>query len=199
MPDENSSTSFEVDLSNLQLADDEPIEGLDVDAEFSAPLRPIDDGEHQMRLSISERKPKVQGTTKNGRTDYFVFVSGEAIEPGSPNDKKFADDIVSTRVMESGACKAVDFLVKAGHVDKSEIRSMSKGKLIARVYEILQGSPLAKVETRWEARAGGQAKPILKGQRRFPKDANGHPMPLREHPETGEEVYTRAQIVRYVG
>lgn len=199
MSDEQSSGTYEVDLSNLKLADDEPIEGLDVDAEFSAPLRPIDDGEHQMRLTVSERKPKIQATSKNGKTDYFVFVQGEAVEPGSPNDKKYADDIISTRVMESGACKAVDFLVKAAKVDKTEIRSMSKGKLIARVYEALQGAPIAKVETRWEAREQGASKPLLKGQKRFPKDERGNPVPLRENPETGAEVFTRAQIVRYVG
>lgn len=195
------SEAFDVDLSNLSLVDDEPIEGLDVDAEFSAPIRPINDGEHQMKLTVSERKNKVQGTTKNGKTDYFVFVQGVAVEPGSPDNGKFADDIISTRVMDSGSCKAVDFLLKAAKLDKSEVRAIatSKGKLIAKVYETLQGGPLARVETRWEARAQGEAKPVLKGQKRFPKDAQGNAVPLREHPETGAEVFTRAQIVRYVG
>lgn len=202
-----SDETYDVDLSNLDLTADEPIEGFDPEAEFDKPFTPLDDGVHTLRLAVSENKPKIQAKNVpdgngNHRTEYMLFITGKANEPGTPHDGKNADDILST-YLRDGSCSAANFLKKVGKLESAQLGRMGKGAMIAKVFEIVSGNPTVQAETQWQAQLDEEdsrgRKKRLKGQKRFPKDAKGNAVPLREDPVTGGEVFTRASIVRYLG
>lgn len=190
------SAAVEVDLNNLNLSDEEPIEGLDLDADPNAALAPkCQDGVHQVRLTLSERKPKLMAKAgKDGKTSYYFFVAAKVTEPGTPSDDGFADDILSSRVQSNGACGMARFLVAAG-LAKESVARMGQGLMAKTAYELVQGEPSAEVETQWQTR-DEENNTFLRGQKRYPKNGTQYTVP-DVNPKNGSKAYTRAQIVGY--
>lgn len=174
---------------------------IDPDAQFYGGVAPIDDGKYVARLSISEKFPNIRAADDdNGNVKYYaLFIRANTVDPGTPNDNRYVSDFVSSQPMENGSCKAAAVLQACG-IPSTDIPRTQAG-VIKMLYNTLQGSPMARITTQWQAQprpvAGEKRrKAILRGQRNFPIKGDKR-IPTVEDPETGEEVTAVAAITRY--
>jgi len=190
----------QVDLNNLDIVEEESIEGFNPEAEFYTTPNPPDDGVHLAVLSISDRKAGVfSGTGKDGKPYFMIFPRAQIVEPGTRNDNLYVSDVASTMVMPNGSCKVAAILKALGQ----ESIPRGAGAMIKALHNLLLGNPQVKITTRWEAQPrdpgadGKRRKPIIKGQNRFPPKPDGTHNPIVKDPETGEEVSAQAVVTKY--
>ena len=175
----------EVDLNNLELADEQVDVNPDADA-FSGPPPP-DDGDHRFKLKLGPRKVQQgeigKGVDK-GKKFYMVHVQGQISDPQDKHNGRTAFDNVSTMVMQgNGTSRIVGALKSLG-----ETISVRESILdLARRFKArLDGEPEVTWQTQWtafcktckeEADRGSKKVPkngiILRGQKNFPQLANG--------------------------
>lgn len=178
-----------VDINDLQLADEQVDVNAEADA-FAGPPPP-DDGDHVGKLSIGRDKTQ-QGKDKGGRVYYMVHVQGK-IGPG-PFENRVLFDRVSTMVMQSGTSRMVGVLKVLGEQIPGRVGIVD---LTRQFVNKLTGEPDVTFTTQWRGYCGDCEKNVLRGQKRFPQNADGTHRHQLECPKCGSLVTAQADIVAY--
>lgn len=190
MADELKVAPKEVDINDLQLADEQVDVNAEADA-FAGPPPP-DDGDHLVKLSLGQRKVQ-QGKDKQGRVYYMVHTQGK-VGPG-PFENRVLFDNVSTMVMQgSGTSRMVGVLKTLGETVSNRVSIVD----LTRTYvNRLAGEPEVTVTTQWRGYCSDCDKNILRGQKRFPQNGDGTRRHQVECPKCGTLVTAQAEIVAY--
>jgi hypothetical protein len=206
MPDEVDlrEKAKEVDINDLQLADEQVT--IDGDADAFAGPPPPPDGDHRAKLSVGKRKV-TGGKDKRGRPFYMVDSNAKIIAGDFENRILF--DNVSTMVMDSSGTSRMAGVLKALGEQVGGRTSIVE---LTRLYvNKLAGEPEVLVQSQWtaycadckadaDASGGKRGKKngiVLRGQKRFPQDANGGHRHQVECPNCGSMLSARAEIVAY--
>lgn len=193
-----------VDLNDLQLADEQVDLNADADA-FAGPPPP-NDGDHLAKLSMGKRAV-TGGKDKRGRPFYIVDTNAKLI--AGAFDGRILFDNVSTIVMDSSGTSRMAGVLKAlGH----QVGGRTSIVELSRLYvNTLVGEPQVTVQSQWtaycadckaeaDASGGKRGKKngiVLRGEKRFPQDANGGHRHQVECPNCGSMLNARAEVVAY--
>ena len=192
-----------VDLNDLQLAD----EAVDINAEadaFAGPPPPSD-GDYRVKLSIGKRGTS-QGKSKDGKLFFMVDVNAK-VNAGEFENRILFDN-VSTMVMQNTGTSRMAGVLKAlgEHVGgRTSILEMTRA-FAAK----LAGEPEVTVQTQWTAycadcneenksnpKRGKKGGIVLRGEKRFPQNGDGHHRAQVECPNCGSLLNARAEIIAY--
>lgn len=180
----------EVDINDLQLADEQVDVNADADA-FAGPPPP-DDGDHLVKLSIGRDKVQ-QGKDKNGRPYYMVHVQGKVI--AGPFENRVLFDRVSTMVMQgSGTSRMVGVMKQLGESVGGRVSILD---LTRQFVNRLAGEPTVTVTTQWRGYCSDCEKNVLRGQKRFPENGDHTHRHQFECKTCGSLVNAQADIVAY--
>lgn len=180
----------EVDINDLQLADEQVDVNADADA-FSGPPPP-DDGDHLVKLSLGRKKVQ-QGKDKQGRVYYMVDVQGKIL--GGKFENRVTFDMVSTMVMQgSGTSRMVGVLKALGEPVSSRVSIVD---LTRQLVNKLAGEPTVIQTTNWRAYCADCEKNILRGQKRFPQNGDGGHRHQIECPKDGTLCTAQADVQGY--
>lgn len=209
MSEDQKAQPQEVDINNLQLAEEEV--DIDVDADPFAFPPPVPDGTHRAKLKGSGKwiaYPKQNDATALG----FLATTIEArlIADGQPWDNGVVfDNFVSTMIMpSSGTCRAAGVLKVLG----VEVPARTSHAELARLLnDALAGEPIVQIKTLWEGfcgtclgKKGKAGNVVLRGMGRFPliKDSEGNPTDRYDHEiecsKDGTLLRTSARIQKYL-
>jgi hypothetical protein len=194
-----------VDLNDLQLADEQVDLNPDADA-FAGPPPP-DDGEHRVKLSLG-KGGVTTGTIGKGESKgkpwYQIEIVGKIQEP-DPFAGRLTFNRAGTMVF-NGTSEVVGILKAVGETIS---RNDTVLGLLRSLKARLDGEPECIQKTQWTAYCGdcndeykatGKGKKggiVLRGQNRFPQEANGQHRHQIECPNCGSLVSARADVVAY--
>lgn len=193
-----------VDINDLQLADEQV--DIDGDADAFAGPPPPDDGDHLVKLSVGKRAV-TSGKDKRGRVFYMVDTNAKIVAGDFENRILF--DNVSTMVMDSSGTSRMAGVLKA--LGQPVGGRTSVVELTRSYVNTLTGEPQTTAQTQWTAycadckqesdtsggKRGKKNGIVLRGQKRFPQDANGGHRHQVECPNCGSMLSARAEIVAY--
>lgn len=195
----------DVDLSDLSLQGDELDINQDADA-FASPAPPPELGpdgktiKYRVSLSHKEADSKNQykaGESKTGAKYIKTALEAKIIDEGGKFDGYVLNDnFVSTMVMaQSGTCRIAGILKALGVKFSPRISAID----LARLFQTtINGEPQVLVEVQWGAYSEEEEKTVLRGEKRWPKDASGNRVHIAKYEKTGEEVTARAEIDNYL-
>lgn len=197
----------QIDLNDLSLQDEQIDLNPDADA-FAGPPPP-DDGEHLVKLSLG--KSGVTGGTiskgeMKGKKWYQVEIVGK-IQPGDKFEGRMTFNRVSSMIF-NGTSEVVGVLKAIGEGVTSRESTLD---LLRRLTARLNGEPDALQKTQWVAfckdclddydnsggKRGRKQGIVLRGQNRFPQEADGRHRHQIECPNCGSLVTARAEVVAY--
>lgn len=199
----------EVDINDLQLADEEVSINADADA-FAGPPPP-DDGDHRVKLSLGPRKVqtgKISKGDNKGKPYYMVHVQGK-IQPGDKSEGRVTFDTVSTMVMAgTGTSRMVGVLKMLGEQVGNRVSIVELTRTLANR---LSGEPEVVQQTQWtaycgdckadyESSSGKRGKKngiMLRGQNRFPQNGDGGHRHQVECPLCGSLLVAQSEVVAY--
>jgi len=193
-----------VDINDLQLADEQV--DIDGDADAFAGPPPPHDGDHRVKLSVGKRAVS-GGKDKRGRPFYMVDTNAKIIV--GDFEGRILFDNVSTMVMDSSGTSRMAGVLKAlgepvgGRTSIVELSRAFVNKLTA--------SPKSSYSRNWTAycadckadfdssngKRGKKNGIVLRGEKRFPQDANGGHRHQVECPNCGSMLSARAEVVAY--
>lgn len=204
----------EVDINDLQLADEQVTVNPEADA-FAGPPPP-DDGDHRVKLSLGPRKV-MGGKGKQGNQYYMVHLQGK-IQPGDKFEGRITFDNVSTMVMQNTGTSSIIGVLKA--LGEPVGRNVSIVEITRQLTSRLAGEPEVIQKTQWtvfcaeckdeftntKGRSGKKNGIMLRGQNRFPQvlipnENGGEPTKLHRHqiecPGCGSLLSAQASVVDY--
>ncbi len=195
-------------INDLPLIDEEPL-NINAEADAFATFAPPPDATHvaKLKLATGGNSPAIQvGKDKNGHPFVMLSIEARIVAEGQPYNNSVCFDRASTVVMQStGTCRMAGVL-QALRVPVP--RDMTAQQMARQLAAVLEGEPLAKIETQWQAREeveSGVWKTVVRGMKRFPakKDADGNVIPGQyehtiESPKTGATLDAKAVILRYL-
>lgn len=196
--------AVQVDINDLQLADEQV--DIDGDADAFAGPPPPNDGDHRVKLSVGKRAVS-GGKDKKGRPFYMVDTNAKILAGDFENRILF--DNVSTMVMDSSGTSRMAGVLKALGEPVGGRTSIVE---LSRAYvNKLTGEPEVLVQSQWTAycadcksdfdssggKRGKKNGIVLRGQKRFPQDANGGHRHVVECPNCGSVLNARAEIIAY--
>ena len=192
-----------VDLNDLQLADEMVDVNADADA-FAGPPPPTD-GDYRVKLSLGKRGVS-QGKSKDGKLFFMADVNAKVIVGEFENRILF--DNVSTMVMQNtGTSRMAGVLKALGETvgGRTSILEMTR-----KFADKLTGEPEVTVQTQWTAycadcneenkqnpKRGKKGGIVLRGEKRFPQNGDGHHRAQVECPNCGSLLNARAEILAY--
>lgn len=209
MSEEEKVQPQEVDINNLQLAEEEM--EIDTDADPFAFPPPVPDGTHRAKLKGSGKwkaYPKKDDVTALGYL--ATAIEARLIDDGQPWDNNVVfDNFVSTSIMQSsGTCRVAGVLKVLGVVVPNRT---SHAELARMLNDALAGEPIVQIKTQWEGYCGTCSgkkdrvgNVVLRGMGRFPlaKDSEGNPTDRHDHeiecPKDGTLLRTSARIQKYL-
>lgn len=190
MPEELKVAPKEVDINDLQLADEQVDVNAEADA-FAGPPPPSD-GDHRVKLSLGNRKV-TSGKDRMGRTYYMVHTQLK-VGPGDPFENRVMFDNVSTMVMQSGTSKMIGVLKALGEQVGSRVSILE----LTRLYvNRLAGEPEVIVTSQWRAYCADCEKNVLRGEKRFPQNPDGSHRHQFECKTCGSLVSAQAEPTAY--
>ena len=187
----------DVDINNLELGADEPMEGFDPEADPFAAPPPPNDGTYIAEASLQEGQ---YGGIKydDVKKQYSVKVAARIVNPGGKFDNRLVFDTLRTNVRKDGSSSISGFL-QANKI-KPET---GKGAIVKQTGETLAGKPQVRITTSWRSKyqdSDGTYKDLFKGQKRHPSDGNGgflHKNKVVLSDGTEKEVVAQAEIIKY--
>jgi hypothetical protein len=192
----------EIDLSDLSLQGEEIEVNGDADA-FSAPPPPPERDSSgkviQYRVHLRHREGKAtykQGKTKTGNAYIATSLEAKIVDPGGDFDGiTLYDGFVSTLNNRQGTNRMAGILRALGVPVPGRLTSVELARLFQ---ETLNGEPECTVEIEWSAYSEEENATVLKGMKRWPKDAAGNHKGEATYEKTGETVRARADIAKYL-
>lgn len=182
----------EVDINNLELADEEVEVNTEADA-FAGPPPP-DDGDHLVKMELGKRKV-VEKTTDKGQKYLVVSIVSKIITGPFENRLFFDDFLGSTFVQQgSGTCGVAGILKALGEQVTSRT---TRNQLARELVNKLAGEPMATVTSQWEAYCSDCEKTVLRGQKRFPENGNGSHRHQIECQKCGSLITAQAKVKAY--
>ncbi len=208
MADNESALKGYSNINDLPLIDEEPL-NINPEADAFASFAPPPDKTHiaKLKLATGGNSPAIQtGKDKNGRPFVMFAIEARIVAEGEPYNNAAVFDRVSTVVMQStGTCRM------AGVLQALKVpvpRDMTAVQMAKQLAAVLEGEPLIKIETQWQAREqvdDDTWKTVVRGMKRFPqkRDKDGNTIPgeyehVIESPKTGATLDARAVILRYL-
>ena len=197
--------AVEVDLNSLDLVDEQVDISVEADA-FAGPP-PAPDGDHLVKLSLGPKKV-LSGKAKDGRPFYMLHIRAD-IQPGDEYEGRVMFTNVGTMVMQNTGTSAVVGVLKAVRDQVSPRESILE--LARRLKNRLDGNPECLVTSQWQAycadckaefdatdgKKGKKGGIVLRGQKRFPQNGNGHNRHQVECPNCGSMLTAQAAIIAF--
>jgi len=203
MPENDDNKSKMLDINDMSLVDEEPIE-IDPEADAFATPTPPPDGTHIVKLKLFRQGSGDSGFTiakdKNGNEYIQARLESRVVAEGTKYNNMPVFDRVNTIVLQSTSTCSMAGVLKALRVAVPS--RISKRDLAKTLAAVLEGEPLVKIETQWQIREeqdDGKWRTILKGMKRFPpkKDVSGNVVPGEfEHIVDGSAA--QATVLRYL-
>lgn len=205
-------------LAELELLEQQELEGFRPEADANASLPPIPAGNYQARVTYAnDNEPdkiwvkKQQDASKGGKTYYMTQLRLETVGNGGEFDGRTMSFYASTLVFKgSGTTSIQQVLQPLGFGEQLMTRTRTVKTQIDLLNEALEGGQaLVGIKVDWEAQVYDKEKDEttfgpIRGMKKFPLDANGNPAPEifkdlkgRETP-TGEAVMARNFIRGFV-
>lgn len=201
-----------ISLSDLQGFDDELM--IDVDADANKGLPPISPGDYVARVAFSDRlKPGSEwkaDEVKKTKTKYIGTMITHTILSDMDNNESSKDRMISgllsTLVRTGDGTNRIQALAQGlGASDQFKLLAPQTAKNQAIfITELLNAMPNVGVEIDWEAYVDDSESPNgkelrVRGSKRFPKDADGNPIPeyTWKLPEGETSAPARAVVKRY--
>ena len=187
----------DVDINNLELGDDEVMEGFDPGADPFAPPPPPSDGTYTAQATL-------QGGQYGGikfddeKKQYAIKVNARIVDPGGKFDNRPIFDTLRTNVRKDGSSSISGFL--QGNKVRPET---GRAAIVKQTGDVLAGTPQVKITTRWRSSykdADGSYKDLFKGQKNHPSDGNGgfrHINKATLSDGTVVDVVAQAEIIKY--
>lgn len=200
---DNENKPKALDLNEISLVDEEPIE-IDPEADAFATPAPPPDGTHLVKLKLFRQGSGDSGFTiakdKNDNEYIQARLEARIVAEGQKYDNAPVFDRVNTIIMQStGTCSMAGVLRALKVPVPSRV---SKRDLARTLATALEGEPLVKIETQWQIReeqSDGKWKTVLKGMKKFPpkKDGQGNVIP-GEHEHVVDGNAAQATVLRYL-
>jgi hypothetical protein len=180
----------EVDINDLQLADEQVDVNAEADA-FAGPPPPSD-GDHRVKLSLGNKKVQ-QGKDKNGKLYYMVHLQMK-VQPGDPFENRVVFNNVFSTVNQNGTSTMIGVMKALG---ESVSARESILDLTRRLVNRVAGEPEVIVTTQWRAYCADCDKTVLRGEKRFPQNPDGSHRHQFECKTCGSLVSAQAEPVAY--
>lgn len=181
----------DVDINNLELGNEQELEGFDPGTDFFTSPPPPDDATYVASLKLQDGSGVKKGTDKNGRDFYQLSVEAR-IKDGGKFDNRPVFDRPNTIVLQGS--NRVAGILQALKITPPT----SAGAQVKSLVEALAGEPQVKITTRWRSaykNGDGSYKELFKGQRKHP-EKNGRFSHINQS-EGGDEVVAQAEIIKY--
>jgi hypothetical protein len=208
MPTDEEVKPQSVDIFDQSLATEEVEINPDANA-FAFPPPPSESGNpYRVKLKRGQ-KGWLSYPSKNGKQGYMATdIEARIVAPGVEglDDKPLFDNFASTMVMQSTRTSRIAGILKAIYETRGQGETVpahtSHLELSRKLQEEFDKESEVGVWIQWEAYcescSDDDKRVTVRGEKRFPPNANGGHVAEIEHKQCGSTISAQAKIQRYV-